>query len=129
MTISQAYAKVDKYLRAALESSSADDVLTAILMLDAQTELRPSTELDPKTFQSPVAYREALIRRRQEGLNRRLGQTMENLRAIGLVVDGGKLAPIVVVSGAAHQINAALELPSVQKAFLNRSLEVIPSLQ
>lgn len=117
-------AKTDPLLRDALENANGDEILRCLMLLGGQEAPVASQELDPSQFPSRQAYREALIAQRQELLAHQTSHTRKALQALSLKPRGGDISMIVVVEGTACKIWAALALPGIRHATLDRVIRL-----
>lgn len=117
-------AKTDPLLRDALENANGDEILRCLMLLRGQEAEVVSQELEPSQFRSRQAYREALIAQRQELLARQTSHTRKALQALSLKPRGGDISMIIVVEGTPCQIWAALALPGIGHATLDRVIEL-----
>lgn len=125
MKLSETYlAKTDLLLHDALENANGDEILRCLMLLGGQDASVASQELDLSQFPSRQAYREALIAQRQELLARQTSHTRKALQALSLKPRGGDISMIVVVEGTACQIFAALALPGIRHATLDRVIQL-----
>lgn len=120
--------KIDPLLRDALNQAQEDKVLLVAMVLDSESNDvengDKSQKLDPSQFGSREVYRKALIDQRQTKISSDTGNTRRALTELSLKVRGGAISRIVVVEGTARQILAALELPGVRHASLDRPIEL-----
>jgi hypothetical protein len=119
MTPTNAADKADARLCAALEQR-VDQPLVVILEL--ATETSPPSEPDPSSYSSPEEYHRAIREQRRAWRQREHAPTVQALRALGLGPSSGETGR-VVVRGQPVVIRQALELPGVERAILNFSLE------
>ena len=116
--------KTDPRLRDALVAAQGQEEMRVLLTVRATDEL---FEAPPSAseFSTREDYRRALIERRKRELAQAIGDTVRSLVALGLRVTGQNILRIVVADGTAEQIGAALVLPGVERASLDRQLELI----
>jgi hypothetical protein len=121
--------KADPRLREALASAEGREVIRAVVRLGApgqeENGAASSEGLDPGAFESRQAYRKAQLARRQEEVSRDIGDTVRALDELSLAPRGGKMGRTVVVEGPAHQVAAALGLPGVLHASLDRPMKLV----
>jgi hypothetical protein len=121
--------KIDPKLQEVLEKAKGDEIVTCLMLLGPELEdakqRSASEELNPAQFPSRKAYREKAISQRKDELAHNIGITLQKLRDLSLNPRGGNISPTVVVEGMARQILAALELPGVRHASLDRPIELI----
>ena len=127
MQLNERYiAKIDSLLRDALADAPDDAILRAVMVLgpDEGSEGASEPDLHPSAFPSRVAWRQALIARREQQLARETGRTVDALRDLCLRPCGGTIGRTVVVEGTAQHILTSLELPGVLHASLDRPIAV-----
>jgi hypothetical protein len=106
-----------------LAAASGPEELRVLLTLRADELLDPPPP--PGNFSSREDYRRALIQRRERHLAAAIGDTVRALTALGVQVIGGNIMRTVVADGTARQVAAALSVPGVERAALDRPLEMI----
>ncbi len=117
--------KAGPFLLERLRNSSADDVLQVIVMLVFDEDGTEAKAPLPSDFPTRVAWREALITHRSVELTKRVGNTLQAMRDLGLTVQGGTLLScLTYIEGTAKQILLALELPGVKRAELNHTIKL-----
>ncbi|MGB0384424.1 MAG: hypothetical protein ACPGWR_06325 [Ardenticatenaceae bacterium] len=127
MKLSETYlAKTDPLLRDALQNADRNEILGCLMLLGPKEgEAKViEQELEPSQFPSRLAYRKALIAQRQEFLKEQIGDTLKALQALSLKPRGGEISMTVVVEGTARQLWAALALPTVRHATLDRVIRL-----
>jgi hypothetical protein len=120
--------KADPSLQHALDHARGDQVLSAILLLeqpDHGISPPPSEDDDPSQFPDRVAYRKALIERRQKQMASDNAETLGKLATLQLSPRGGKISHAVVVEGTAANLLHALDLPGVSRAILDRPISLV----
>ena len=125
MKLSETYlAKADPLLRDALQNADENEILRCLMLLGPKEAEAKVQELDPSQFPSRLAYRKALIAQRQYFLADQIGDALKALQALSLKPRGGEISMTVVVEGTARQLWAALALPSVRHATLDRVIRL-----
>jgi hypothetical protein len=81
-------------------------------------------ELLPSQYSSREEWREALIERQKQATAKDITGALQELRRLSLSTSGGTISPVVVVEGAVEQIVRALNLPGVQRASLDRTVDL-----
>jgi hypothetical protein len=117
--------KADHDLRQALARATKDQVLRAIVILDdPPTSADGGSPPQPADFATRGAYRRAAIDHRRASLQAHEG-TLNALRALTLSVHGGQVGRAVVVEGPASRLLDGLDLPGVERALLDRGIELV----
>jgi hypothetical protein len=116
--------KMDPLLAQTLSHAEGGEPVRAVLRLGSLQSANKNiaSPLSPKDFSSPRSYREHLIAQRQAEVKDTIGPTLDSLKNLDLMVRGGGILRTIVVEGAASQVLAALELPGVINASLDRAL-------
>lgn len=130
--------KADPLLREALQNAEGDEVIRTIMLLDSEgdtTESRgaesdaetetETEELHPSQFSTREEYRRNLIEQQKQKTTKRTRSTMQALLELSLRPVGGAISRAVVVEGSTRQIAAALDLPGVRHAILDRSIQLV----
>lgn len=121
--------KIDPLLRDALVHAQPEDTLRVVMTLQPDEEQPAESELeyelDPTQFDSREAYRRALIEQRRRRTLREISQTLHELERLLTAVHGGEMSHTVVAEGSAQQVVSALSLAGVQRASLDRPLELV----
>lgn len=117
--------KADPLLHDALRHCPRQQVLRTIMILagpDRRSLEEP--ELLPSQYSSREEWREALIERQKQATAKDITGALQELRRLSLSTSGGTISPVVVVEGAVEQIVRALNLPGVQRASLDRTVDL-----
>lgn len=121
--------KIDPLLRDALVQARPEDTLRVVMTLqpDEEQPLEADLEyeLDPSQFHSRESYRSALIEQQKRRTLHEISQTIHELERILTAVHGGEMSHTVVAEGSAQQVVSALSLTGVQRASLDRPLELV----
>ncbi len=121
--------KIDPLLRDALVRARPEDMLRVVMTLqpDAEQPLEADLkrELDPTQFHSREAYRRALIEQQKRRTLHEISRTIHELERLLTTVHGGEMSHTVVAEGSAQQVVSALSLTGVQRASLDRPLELV----
>ena len=125
---SEQRAKADPLLQEILNHSSTDEMLQVVMVLDEdKANLSPAETLKPSQFASRVEYRQALIDQRKKQLETgSVGQTIESLNNLDLIIHGGKASRFLVVEGTAAEIVKSLSLSGVKSATLDQIIRIDP---
>lgn len=117
--------KADGSLREAFQDAEPKQILQAILILEPEEGHATSTSKQPEPgeYDTREGYRRAIIDRREDELAELLGPTLQALRDLGLEVSGGRLGRATLVRGAASDLLASLDLPTVRLATLDRAID------
>ncbi len=121
-------AKADSPLCEALAQAKGDDVLSAVMLLgseESDSGISDDDRIDPAHFTSRTEYRKKLIEQRSADVKSEIGETINKLSDLSLNPRGGKIGRAIVVEGPARQIAAALDMPSVRHASLDRRVRLI----
>jgi len=121
---SLALGKAEHRLRDVLVAAHGPEELRVLLTLWAKDEFL-DTPPAPSEFASREEYRRALIERRERKLAAAIGDTVRVLKGLGVRVIGETVMRTVVADGTADQVAAALSVPGVERAVLDRPLELI----
>lgn len=122
-------AKADSLLRNALLEANESEELCVIFTLES-AEVEPSDPKPiPSQFPTKVEYRQALIDRNKAFIHRTLGDTLASLTRLGLRINGPNLMKTVVACGSAEQIHKALGLAKVERAYLDRPMNLIQPIR
>lgn len=118
---------MDALLREALERARGDERLRVILALASESASQTSREtpIDPSQFASRADYRRALIEQRHGEIERSVGLVRQALAALSLRLLGGTISSTLVAEGTAQQVLAAIRLPGVRYATLDRQVQAL----
>ena len=108
---------IDPKLAKQLATAGKDEVIDAVFLLKCDIQPDPLARMDK-------ANRILQLAKRTEAIRKALGTTMELLRHAGLVVRGGETGRAVVVQGTPAQISTGLDVPGVESALFNHSMDV-----
>jgi hypothetical protein len=111
-------------LRDVLTAASTSGEVRVLLSLRSTAALLDKPP-SPTEFASLEEYRRELIARRERELAGGVGQTIEALKALGVRLIGESPLRTVVADATAEQIVVALSLAGVERATLDRPLELI----
>jgi hypothetical protein len=116
--------KADHRLRDVLASATGSEELRVLLTLRPAEEFFDAPPA-PSDFPTREDYRRALIERRQRQVAASIGDTVRALSALGVRVIGETVLSTVIADATAAQFAAALAVPGVERAVLDRPLELI----
>ncbi|NEP57422.1 MAG: NACHT domain-containing protein [Symploca sp. SIO2G7] len=125
-------AKIDPLLEEELIRAEGNERLRVAMAIGSdkanQSGEDHSQKPHPSDFNSPRAYRQALIDRQRNQLARELDTTIQALKDLSLEIYGGTTSRIVVVEGTAYQIFSSLDLPGVRSASLDQTIRRIENI-
>jgi len=125
-------AKIDPLLEEKLICAEGDERLRVAMAIGSdrinQSREAYSQKPHPSDFNSPRAYRQALIDQQRNQLARELDTTRQALKDLSLKIYGGTTSRIVVVEGTAHKIFSSLDLPGVRSASLDQTIRRIDDI-
>lgn len=121
--------KIDPLLRDALAHARPEDTLRVVMTLQPDEEQALEAdleyELDPMQYHSRESYRRALIDQQKRRTLHEISHTIHELERLLTAVHGGEMSHTVVAEGSAQQVVSALSLAGVQRASLDRPLDLV----